>query len=696
MLFKIIDGWKKAPLAVFGVYSLIIAAPSFFLGPFSYLRSHDFGEQHFSHYKMLSKTIFDYGIHYWHLSAGGADLLSNNMRFIDIFFALFVLFPPWFATALLIVSSNLLGSYFMYVILRDHVRLEPWAAIFGGIFFPSFYGGGFSMMEHFFGLAGLPFFIWGLSKLVSRSWLLAHTGAAFLGIMYALGAYLHITGVFILPLVYGWLLVYFRAFYWRITLLVLTSTIFMFLAQLDMISALALNVPLSHRADWVPPNRSLWSVIMMVFEPLYLFLLIGLLSAKTRNSWGLFFIGITLAWIGILTAEDSIRTVIGSYINLLKGFNFAHVLDIKPFLYAACAAWGLNKTMIILRGSRVASLRAIPVSSILLVSSLCIAMAPLISGFLDKGQNWIKLGSYKANWGSPVIQQVVSEFKESEIPFRVATIQENGLQAAYANAYGLETADGYLNVVPKEYKSFWRMVIEPYLHRNPEKKKYFENHGSRLGLWTDDGHSVHLNVEEYFRPHLLALLNVRYILTTVPLEHPALILLNSTKPEIYWDELSRDSKLAKRLHENFKGRDVMVYRLNEELPRWFLAKAIRTYSSEEELHRGLVNASSDELRNTVWLNESANFTDTNKLTPSSLNGRIVKSHYSPDRILLNVDLAERGFLVVSNVFSPFWQLSVNGRKAKILKAYGALWAVKLNQGKHEVEFTYKPPYAIFN
>ena len=78
------------------------------------------------------------------------------------------------------------------------------------------------------------------------------------------------------------------------------------------------------------------------------------------------------------------------------------------------------------------------------------------------------------------------------------------------------------------------------------------------------------------------------------------------------------------------------------------------------------------------------------------SGEITVKHYSPDKIVLSVNLDGPMILVVSNNYSPYWKCRVDGKEKEIFPAYHTFWGVLLEGGgTKEVVFEYCPPYRIF-
>lgn len=64
--------------------------------------------------------------------------------------------------------------------------------------------------------------------------------------------------------------------------------------------------------------------------------------------------------------------------------------------------------------------------------------------------------------------------------------------------------------------------------------------------------------------------------------------------------------------------------------------------------------------------------------------------YTPNRIRLEAELAQPGFLGLSDPFYPGWKALVDGRESKIYEANYALRGLYLQGGKHTVEFRDEP------
>lgn len=62
----------------------------------------------------------------------------------------------------------------------------------------------------------------------------------------------------------------------------------------------------------------------------------------------------------------------------------------------------------------------------------------------------------------------------------------------------------------------------------------------------------------------------------------------------------------------------------------------------------------------------------------------------PDRVELQAWLSQPGYVVLLDSFDPGWQVRVDQRIGKLLRANGAFRAVEVGAGRHVIEFLYRP------
>ena len=60
-----------------------------------------------------------------------------------------------------------------------------------------------------------------------------------------------------------------------------------------------------------------------------------------------------------------------------------------------------------------------------------------------------------------------------------------------------------------------------------------------------------------------------------------------------------------------------------------------------------------------------------------------------DTQVFQVESDRAGFMVVAGNYHPYWKATVNGKEAKVYKAFGDLRAVEIPKGKSEVRMEYR-------
>ena len=68
----------------------------------------------------------------------------------------------------------------------------------------------------------------------------------------------------------------------------------------------------------------------------------------------------------------------------------------------------------------------------------------------------------------------------------------------------------------------------------------------------------------------------------------------------------------------------------------------------------------------------------------------VIEHYAPHRVVITAASDHPGYLVLTDTWFPGWTAHVDGRESPVERADYAFRAVRLEPGRHEVEFRYDP------
>jgi hypothetical protein len=168
-------------------------------------------------------------------------------------------------------------------------------------------------------------------------------------------------------------------------------------------------------------------------------------------------------------------------------------------------------------------------------------------------------------------------------------------------------------------------------------------------------------------PVLLGLLNVRYVITPLPLDGPGWAL--------------RDTAEGEYLYENLHVQ-----------PRAFAVGHVEAIDDEETLWKRLpqVDVSTVAL---VGADETRRARQALPRNPFHAPARLVA--YRPNGITVEVDMPGDGMLVLGEVWTPGWQATDSGVPTEVVRVDGALRGVHLDAGVHRVTLRFLPRALIW-
>jgi hypothetical protein len=172
-----------------------------------------------------------------------------------------------------------------------------------------------------------------------------------------------------------------------------------------------------------------------------------------------------------------------------------------------------------------------------------------------------------------------------------------------------------------------------------------------------------------FRSTFADMLGLRYVVSAVPIAR----VDRSLKPG--------DLTLLARTRDGF------IYENPRALPRAMFVPDARAADFERLLAQGL--PAGFDPRSEVLLEQPPLRTPERRAEsrePTSV--RILS--YANTEIVVEVASAQAGFLVLNDVWHPWWSASVNGKAAEILKANVLFRAVQIEAGKSVVTFQFRP------
>jgi hypothetical protein len=202
--------------------------------------------------------------------------------------------------------------------------------------------------------------------------------------------------------------------------------------------------------------------------------------------------------------------------------------------------------------------------------------------------------------------------------------------------YGLQDARGYSVLEIDSYLRFLDATGEypqPFLHF---RTMYFSNFESRL----------------------VDLLNVRFVLSDRPLQHP---------------------KLALRFE-----RGLRVYENLAVLPRAFLVYRTRAVDGRAAAERALRDPAFDPAGEVILEGPAPVTGDPDPAAAVRI------AEYGPNRVVAEVSTAAPAVLVLSDSWFPGWEATLDGAPVPLLRADLAFRGVAVPAGRHRVVFRYFP------
>lgn len=257
------------------------------------------------------------------------------------------------------------------------------------------------------------------------------------------------------------------------------------------------------------------------------------------------------------------------------------------------------------------------------------------------GDVWIVNSKFISTWPAPDIKpnEIIRFLKKDKEIYRILPLTATGSEFYYSY-FDIPVLFGYSPVVEKEFAEV----------RN------------RLDLDNN----------------LADLLNVKYLIMS--------------KAELGGQPPSLGSMMGKYMVA-FTGDPNSVVLLNTKyLPRAYPVHQV-VVEKDKDIIFNILNHPQFNPREIVLL-EDAPPTPLTPSAPSSAS-RVRISKYSNNDIIVDAEMAQEGFLVLSEKYYPGWEAYVDGKETNIYKANYVMRAVYLTKGVHKVEFIFDPwPYKV--
>ncbi|MBU0998514.1 YfhO family protein, partial [Patescibacteria group bacterium] len=135
----------------------------------------------------------------------------------------------------------------------------------------------------------------------------------------------------------------------------------------------------------------------------------------------------------------------------------------------------------------------------------------------------------------------------------------------------------------------------------------------------------------------------------------------------------------------FEDKTVVVLESKSSLPRAFMVYNWEIIQENEEILNNLLEKDFS-FSSKIILEDLPSVKVTNDISKSS----VIYEEYKEQKSVLTVETEKEGMLFVSDLHYPGWKAFVDGKEVKIYRADFAFRAIAIPEGKHNVEFVYKP------
>jgi len=251
----------------------------------------------------------------------------------------------------------------------------------------------------------------------------------------------------------------------------------------------------------------------------------------------------------------------------------------------------------------------------------------------------------------------------------------------------LKNDTGVYRVFPFQYGSRGEHDRDSYLlyHNIQSAGGYIANPIQRYQDLIGAGMSVMFNPQNLIQyPKFVDLLNLKYIIAPNLPEDISGYDQNSQRIIIFI------KNYLTRFRPVYKGYQHTVYQNDSVLNRACIIPDYVVLPEDKIID--FMKSSAFNPREVVILEDSVDFPHPDKKLP--IYDALIKE-YKPNRIVIETNCPYSGLLLLIDNWHPDWQVFVDGKKERLLRANYTFRAVYLPEGKHDLIFEYKSkPFAI--
>lgn len=700
---------ERHPRLLFLVITFFVGFESFGLWTYSWITSTDAVEfitryVFLSHYGWFTK---------WNPSVlMGVEFVIDTWNVATIFFTVL---PAQYAHMALTALSLFLSGLFLYKLLKERLDLSHISSIIGAVMFMTALP--FDRPWAAYGMVALPIVSYYVDRLLTaRSLrpLIRYAGYFGLGLLTAAIApsivslpYILIGIFFVVVISHGIT----RKSIWCIGALTFASVLphlstFFYTRAISQLSYRLSEVQLLNSQ---PALHVIKVSMEMYWLPLLLALVAFLATRKYLPSrlyawlkWGPL---VVLLLIFVAPLEPHQTTWVKHLLGFASGISLARAVFILPFFVSillACVLSASAHTHFF--SSRIRNALGTTLA-LLMIAGIFAQQFNVKTGVFA---NWILTYDNFSFLRNRDLKELYSREQQNSAPFRVSMPVGGMLNYPIVGLYGFETIEGYVSLPTARLRNFWRIMDQS--GRRFERDLGFNYAPNKQSPSADSSIASIANLP------LLGFANVKYILSPIPFHDKEITLVNKAvlgrfiqepifEPNLIMEFKKHPTKetfryIKKRIREGFTSPEVFIYENSYYTDRFFLVDSIAWVDSERELFGRIAASTPNELKKAVLLTDdqlnrgsARMFDDKFSYAPArdSVSSTVKLSDYRAEQIVFSVSIGAPQMLVVTNNYSPYWKVMVDGEETSLMPAYGFFWGVALKPGVYNVVFTYEPP-----
>ena len=683
------------------IWILIWTSEYWLLGPYSFIRYHDEADGGLA--RLLYGINHHLGGGYLHGMQGGTDFYASQLhggQYFSLERLLFTIFPIWIALLIhksLLVSFSMIGTY---LLVRKTTAVSRFQACCFGAF-ASLYNGYavHSTIQHGLGYALLPMCVYVYCYLSVKNYYLLLTtifsifvsssisathsflvilfGVLFSSIIIRIHNYkkfLLSLAVLILFVAINWSeALYGMATFGQESARVLSDV---YIRNLNQMILGSFNYLFGKTDLYFPADRSLLRFSPVVMLIAYV-LILGIMY-KAKNLVRFLFV------FGLIFFSPAIIYLTASsipYLDSITAVNFnriSWVVIIPAFLLAGTLIKKYDRRFI----------KIIP------ILFLCTALL-LLSSYKIKGFTGLFWGNQVRLSSIPNL--VDREPWEPDKMYRaVTTMPYIHFHPNFLWAYGIDTLDGYTNLIPKTFIDFWYYG----LHKNKFTLSGPPIEGGGLYITYYHEKSIINKAIEfdtkaiYLKNHIdmnmLRITNTGYIFSFFPIISEEKLTLVSSPKKLPYTKSDIKSETKEFIYYKdkffqygnliFNPPEMYIYEIEQFSDRFFFPEKIHYLNPEKNIRDGFKYVSENYKKNSTYTFEK----DVLPAVGEIIYGKKIKDGYE-----VKVNVEQGGIFVFNAFFSPYWKVYIDDEISEIYDLFDIHTGVKLNKGGHVLKLKYE-------